>query len=137
MRRQAVAELYGIWWEKHKARPVTASELHDDVKKAADPQDRGRQYLASYLEKLAGTRMAGLVMTRQASAGKWGTATYRLSRTDDTGGLVGHRGHRPHGFADAPYAPYAQQDQKNGSTVTTASFASSDATPIDIEEGRL
>ena len=91
-RRQQVAELFRIWWEKHKDRPVTASELHDDVKKAADPQDRGRQYLASYLEKLAGTRMAGFVLMRQASAGKWGTATYRLSRTDDTGDHDGHRG---------------------------------------------
>ena len=139
-RRQQVAELFAIWWEIHKALPVKASELHDDVKKVADPQDRGRQYLASYLEKLAGTRMAGFVLTRQASAAKWAVATYQLSRTDDTGdhdGHRGHRGHRPHGPADAPDAPYADQDHKNGSTVTAASFDSSGATPIDIEEGRL
>ena len=126
-----------IWWEIHKALPVKASELHDDVKKVADPQDRGRPYLASYLEKLAGTRMAGIVLTRQASAAKWAVATYQLSRTDDTGDHDGHRGHGPHGPADAPDAPYADQHHKNGSTVTAASFDSSGATPIDIEEGRL
>ena len=106
-----------------------ASELHDDVKKVADPQDRGRQYLQrSYLEKLAGTRMAGIVLTRQASAAKWAVATYQLSRTDDTGDHDGHRGHRghgPHGPADAPdvpYAPYADQDHKNGNTVNSSIF---------------
>ena len=84
--------------------------------------------------------MAGIVLTRQASAAKWAVATYQLSRTDDTGdhdGHRGHRGHRPHGPADAPDAPYADQDHKNGSTVTAASFDSSGATPIDVEEGRL
>jgi hypothetical protein len=49
-----------------------------------DPQDRGRQYLAAQLEKLAGTRLAGCVLTRQASAGKWGAATYALKKTENS-----------------------------------------------------
>jgi hypothetical protein len=65
------------------------------VRQAADPEGRGRQYLASQLEKLVGTRMAGFVLTRQAPAGKWGVATYALRKTD-----------APR-VTDAPYAPYA------------------------------
>jgi hypothetical protein len=45
------------------------------VKQALDPQGRGRQHLASQLEKLAGTRMAGFVLTRQMPAGKWGATS--------------------------------------------------------------
>ena len=80
-RRQAVADLFAIWWDKHHDHPVAVRQLHDDVKQALDPQGRGRQYLASQLEKLAGTRMAGFVFTRQAPAGKWGAATYALKKT--------------------------------------------------------
>jgi hypothetical protein len=38
--------------------------------------------LISQLEKLAGTRLAGFVFTRQAPAGKWGAATYALKKTE-------------------------------------------------------
>jgi hypothetical protein len=113
-RRQAIAELFTIWWGRHQDKPVAVRELHDDVKQAADPQGRGRQHLASQLEKLAGTRMAGFVLTRQAPAGKWGAATYALK---STGGEQGHRNHRgqraedqPFDDSDAPYAPYAIGD---------------------------
>jgi hypothetical protein len=110
-RRQAVADLFAIWWDKHHDHPVAVRQLHDDVKQALDPQGRGRQYVSSQAEKLAGTRMAGFVFTRQAPAGKWGAATYALKRT---AGEEGHRDHRGHGVeerptqsADAPYAPDA------------------------------
>ena len=63
------------------------------VKKVIDAQDRGRQFIAAQLEKLAGTRMAGHVLTRQASAGKWGRATFSLQKT---GGDQNHRDHRGH-----------------------------------------
>src|SRR5918998_412376 len=58
-RRQAITDLFAIWWVRHQDWPVAARDLHEDVKHAADPQGRGRQFLASYLEKLTGTRMAG------------------------------------------------------------------------------
>ena len=90
-RRQDVADLFAIWWDKHHDQPVAVRQLHDDVKQVLDPQGRGRQYVASQLEKLAGTRMAGFVLTRQASAGKWGTATYALKNTagSETIGTIG------------------------------------------------
>ena len=46
-RRQAVADLFAIWWEKHHDRPVAVRDLHDDARQAMDPQGRGRQYLSS------------------------------------------------------------------------------------------
>jgi hypothetical protein len=48
-RRQAVGELFTIWWENHGDLPIAASQLDDAVKLAADPQERGRQYIASKL----------------------------------------------------------------------------------------
>lgn len=80
-RRQAIAELFAIWNEKHHDQPVAIRQLHDDVKQVLDPQGRGRQYVSSQVEKLTGTRMAGLMLSRQAPAGKWGAATYALVKT--------------------------------------------------------
>jgi hypothetical protein len=73
-RRQVLVDLFAIWREKHGDESVVAADLHDDVKKALDPHGRGRQYIVSRLEKIAGTRMAGFVLTRQGPAGKWGSS---------------------------------------------------------------
>jgi hypothetical protein len=136
--RQAVSELFATWWDKHGDRPVAVSQLDYSVKLAADPQGRGRQYLASKLEKLTGTRMAGFVVTRQASAGKWGVATYALKKTN---GDAKHRDHRGHGGErtgqpDGSYAPYAPNADRganghdkqtdNPPTTTTPSMSSVD-----------
>jgi hypothetical protein len=113
-RRQVITDLFAIWWERHRDRPVAVRDLHEDVRHAADPQGRGRQYLAAFLEKLAGTRMAGFVLTRQAPAGRWGAVTYALALTDREERHRGHRGHRGHEAeepsldgADTPDPPYA------------------------------
>jgi hypothetical protein len=89
-RRQRIAELFRAWWECHGGAPVTANDLADQVKAIADPQVRGRQYLARFLSGLAGTRAAGFVLTRQEPAGKWTAATYALTQVDP----MGHRTHR-------------------------------------------
>ena len=78
--RQAIVDIFSIWWDRHQDKPVAIRELHEDVRRAIDPQDRGRQYIASRAEKLTGTRLAGFVLTRQAAAGKWGKATYALRK---------------------------------------------------------
>jgi hypothetical protein len=110
-RRQAVAELFAFWWEKHGEQPITAHQLHEEVKRVADPQGRGRQYLASRLERLAGTRIAGFILSRQQPAGKWGAATYALKKTGGGESHRDHRGHRAQGQsrdqADGPHGPYA------------------------------
>jgi hypothetical protein len=120
-RRQIIVDLFAIWQEKHGDQPVVATRLHDDVKVALDPQGRGRQYIVSQLEKIAGTRMAGFVLTRQAPAGKWGVATYALRGAGDD-----HRDHRGHRPSDAPYAPYAhgeQSEKEHAAHPTTVSIA--------------
>ena len=91
-RRRSIAELYAAWWERHGSTPVPASGLHREVTQVVDPQGRGRQFLASYLERNVGARMGGFVLTRQASTGKWGTATYALITTDGSKEDRGHRG---------------------------------------------
>jgi hypothetical protein len=83
-RRQVVGELFAAWWERHHDLPVAVKDLAEDVREIADPQGRGRQFLASYLENLTGTRMAGFVLTRQAPAGKWGVATFALKKVAGT-----------------------------------------------------
>jgi hypothetical protein len=116
-RRQAVANLFVIWWERHRDEPIAVRQLHEDVKQAADPQGRSRQHLVSQLEKLAGTRMAGFVLTRQASAGKWGASTYALHRTGAAGE---HRDHREDNITDAPVQPCAADDHRGYEAATEA-----------------
>jgi hypothetical protein len=125
-RRQVIAELFAVWWETHRDRPMAIRELHDDVRQVADPQGRGRQYLASQLEKLAGTRMAGFILTRQAPAGKWGAATYALKRTEGQEGHRDHRGHcakePPPTCSDAPYGPDADGTGSTSSNDVAAGY---------------
>jgi hypothetical protein len=108
-RRQTVADIISIWWERHQDRPVPVRQLHDDVKEALDPQGRGRQYLTARVEGLTGTRMGGFIFTRQAPAGKWGAATYALKEADQE-----HRGHWGHrtDAADPPYDSDGDVDRR-------------------------
>jgi hypothetical protein len=109
--RERIAELFRTWWEHHRATPMKVNELAEPVKGIADPQGRGRQYLATFVARLAGTRAAGFVLSRQESAGRWAPATYALAEatpTDETG----HRTHRADrrdergsGVAAAPISP--------------------------------
>jgi hypothetical protein len=94
-RRQRIGELFRAWWEHHGALPTKASDLAEPVKAIADPQGRGRQYLATFLIGIAGTHAAGFVLTRQEPGGKWSAATYALNKTvpPDT---IGHT-YRPDG----------------------------------------
>jgi hypothetical protein len=128
-RRQVLVDLFGIWWEKHGDRPVAVRDLHDDIKYALDPQRRGRQYLGSRLEALTGTRMAGFMLTRQASVGKWGAATYALGKTDGNEATKDHRGHRGNGMSDAPYAPYAEGGDGGNGHAAEATPSASQSTP--------
>jgi hypothetical protein len=103
-RRRRIAELFRTWWEHHGAAPTKASDLADPVKAIADPQGRGRQYVASFLAQLAGTRAAGFVLNRQDPAGQWTASTYALTQAVP-GDPMGHRTHRadrPDGTAPEP-----------------------------------
>lgn len=109
-RRQAVAELFAIMWERHGDHPVAVSHLHDDVKRALDPQG---------FENLAGTRMSGFILTRQEPVGRWGAATYALKVTDECRDCGDCRGQN----TDDPYDPYAggvQRIRKRSVSVANA-----------------
>jgi hypothetical protein len=80
--RQAIIALFDLWWEHHRDDLVTASTVAEEVKHAIDPHGRGRQFVVAYLEKLAGTRLGGYVITGQASPGKWGVTTYKLENNN-------------------------------------------------------
>jgi hypothetical protein len=94
-RRRHTAELFNTWDDFHADRPVFASELAENVRLIADPQGRGRQWLASSLDRLVGTRMAGFVLTAQRGTGRWSRITYSLTRTGAGGEHRDHRGDRP------------------------------------------
>jgi hypothetical protein len=95
-RRQRLAELYQVWWDHHGDDPVKAADLAEPVRNLIDPQNRGRQFIASYLGQCSGTRAAGFVLDRQQPVGKWGAATYSLKRTgadpDESNSYRGDRG---------------------------------------------
>jgi hypothetical protein len=102
--RLRIGELFRAWWEHHGATPTRVNDLADPVKAIADPQGRGRQYLATFVLGLAGTHAARFVLIRQEPAGKWTAATYALAEaapTDPTGHRT-HRTHRVDGTAPTP-----------------------------------
>jgi hypothetical protein len=93
-RRQTTAEVFTTWWQRHGDKAMAARDLDTAVRDLLDPQNRGRQFVSAQLERLAGTRIASLVLTRQASAGKWGVTTYAMKFVEGPGEHRDHRGHR-------------------------------------------
>ena len=90
--RRAIAEIFAAWWEAHNDNAVTVAGLAPSVTDLIDHHKRGRQFIATRCQQMAGTRCAGFLLTRQRAAGKWGTATYRLTKLD----AIGEEGHRDH-----------------------------------------
>jgi hypothetical protein len=88
--RQRIAELFQTWWEYHGATPLKVNQLAEPVKVVADPQGRGRQYLATFIAGLADTHAAGFLLSRQEAAGKWTAATYALTKALSKDS-IGHR----------------------------------------------
>ena len=80
--RREIVELFETWHAHHGEKPTTVTNFAELVRASLDPHGRGRQHVASRLSRLAGTRAAGFVLTRQPAAGKWGASTYALRRPD-------------------------------------------------------
>ena len=80
--RQRNLVIFNAWWAKHREKPVTAAQLSEEVQTLIDPHKRGRQYVASAVSGLAGTRVGGYVLTRQKPKGNWSVATYALTRIE-------------------------------------------------------
>jgi hypothetical protein len=95
-KRLHVVEVFTAWWKDHGDQHVKVSELSESVRSLLDPQNRGRQFLASAVNGLAGTNSGGFVLSRQSGPGKWSVATYRLNQSQPSN-PIGHRGHGGHG----------------------------------------
>lgn len=80
-RRAALAELFTAWWKHHEAAGIAVSDLHDEVRALADPANRGRQYVAARIRKLAGTRLGGFVLSHHPMESAWAADRYSLSQT--------------------------------------------------------
>jgi hypothetical protein len=78
--RLLVYEIFTTWERCHGNKPVAVSQLDAAVIELIDPQTRGRQFRASAVANLVGTRAGGFVLTKQEPIGKWGHATYALRR---------------------------------------------------------
>ena len=79
------ARIYPAWWQAHESRPVTVMELAEPVRAAADPDSRGRQFIAVKLCMLDGVRAAGFVLARRKGVGKWSPARSLLNRVEASG----------------------------------------------------
>ena len=75
--RQAVADVYTIWWKKHGDQPVKVHELDYEVKRALDPQDRSRQYL---LPKSRALSAPAWRVSRLHASGRSGIGGWRRTR---------------------------------------------------------
>jgi hypothetical protein len=81
--RQRVISIFAAWQEYHGDSPVKVADLAEPVKVIADPNNRGRQYLATKIGALAGTRLAGFVLERlEATNNRKEGARYRLLAND-------------------------------------------------------
>lgn len=79
--REQVAAFFTHWWATYEDKPVTIATLEEGLARMIDPQNRGRQYLAAQIQRLVGTRVGGLLLSRQPAVGKWGAASYAMART--------------------------------------------------------
>jgi hypothetical protein len=77
--RQRVISLFAAWHETHGDNSVKVTESVEAVRLIADPNNRGRQYLARQIGALAGTRLGGFVLERlEATNNRKEGARYRL-----------------------------------------------------------
>jgi hypothetical protein len=83
--RQRIATIFEVWNAHHGQRHVAAAELADDVKEAISPGKTSRQQIATAVQSLADTRLAGYVLLRHEppGKGKWSSTKYQLNRTSE------------------------------------------------------
>ena len=119
--RQRIGELFRTWWQHHGAEIMKANDLAEPVKAIADPQGRGRQYLATFLSRLSGTHAAGLrahpARTSRQVDRRAPTPSPRSRRRTRQGiGLIGRMGPRDrqlrHGESYGSYARCRRQRRR-------------------------
>ena len=80
--RQEISELFTLWNKYHGEDPVAARELHDEVQKVLNPRKLATQYMTRRLQRMAGMRHAGFVLTQTLELhgrGRWTPPTFKLS----------------------------------------------------------
>jgi len=80
--RLRIIAIFATWWSAHGATPVSASQLAEPVCEVIDELGKGRQFVASQLAGMEGTRAAGFVLVRQRM-GKWSADIYALRKVED------------------------------------------------------
>jgi hypothetical protein len=83
--RQKIANAFNTWWGAFGATAVSAKQvsLTPDIIDDLDLPKRSRQYVATVLVKLAGTRVAGFMLRHVCPDGKWSADTYVLEKTEE------------------------------------------------------
>jgi hypothetical protein len=67
----AIPRHFRSWCERTAKFPAGAADIAEPVRHLIDPQNRGRQYVATCLGRLVGTRVAGYLLTWQEAVGAW------------------------------------------------------------------
>jgi hypothetical protein len=120
--RREIAELFTVWRQCHGDEPVAAKDLDERVLILINPQKRARQFVTRALQRMAGTRHAGFVLT-ESKGGKWSAPTFALlgkgletpERTetpeykssfarDERHGTTARHGENANGASDAEYS---------------------------------
>lgn len=106
-RRRAVAELFHAWHQAHNTAAVTVANLSYTVTNLANPENKPRQWLATRIRNLAGTRLAGFVLVHEAPDGHWTADRYSLQRDDASApdGIGEHGEHRGAKAGAPPMTP--------------------------------
>jgi hypothetical protein len=84
--RQRVANAFDAWWHIFGNDRLKADDLikrGHDVLDEFDPPKRSRQYIASMLAKLTGTRVGGFLLRTLRPDGKWSADIYFLEKTNE------------------------------------------------------
>ncbi len=76
--RQEMAELFTLWHRHHGEEAVAAKDLHQDVLSILNPNKRARQLVTRTLQRMAGMRHAGFVLTESHWRGRWSPPTFAL-----------------------------------------------------------
>ena len=114
--RQMIGALFAAWDKHHGSSPQTAHGLDAEVQKIIDPNGRGRQFVAAQLEKLAGARFAGFVLTHHKGPNPREAATYALIRTGDSQlPDLAHDTYDLHGFQVQPSSREHESHETNPS----------------------
>jgi hypothetical protein len=105
--RVAKVEFFEAWFRHYGDDPMSVVKLlggHPSVAGLLDPHSRGRQWAATRLKKMDGSRIAGFELTA-SKGGDWSATTYRLQRSCEQPRGAVEDGGKPSDRAPMPPKP--------------------------------